>query len=695
MSFFLVNIARNKKVKAFLLLFALLLIFRLIFLSVNSLAATILSEIIMLSSLIIIGLYLVKFIGDKKRAPLSLIMNVAVLNAIIFFLLTFSSNLFALFNFDIKDFVANPEILLFSFSFIVIVVIAVICVYTLLVFREFYFLGQNRESGLYYNLMLLFFILAALSNSINQYYSFNFVKNAFLVNSIILISFNSIKISWIAFLSKKEKMQLLFISVILIVLFGLNIHSYAEGNSFLTFLLKFSPAVYQLLSIVMIYGVIYFGILFFTTLFHIPTAEAFDRKATEVSSLQNFSALISQVFDLGTLADTVTELALKAANADASWIIWIDNNGFKPTSKKFISFTDATLISEIIIAKNNNETIKTSMLLNVKKEAAASGLSEKYFNLIVSPLKTHSAMRGFLIAGKKDNMRFDEEALMAINTFSEYASVAIENSKLVEESIEKERLERELEVARDMQQKILPQSAPQIEGLEISTVFIPAFEVGGDYYDFFEIKNNKLGFTIADVSGKGISAAFIMAEIKGIFESLSKLLDSPKAIFVQANQILKKSLNRKSFVSAIYGIFDPATSKLQISRAGHTPIILLRNNEIENLQPSGLGLGLDFTNNFESSLEEMEFTLQENDVIVLYTDGVTEAKNSLMEDFGTSMLEKVIFENRNNSTDDISRNIIQEVTLFSKNNHQHDDITLVILRWKYKNICTEINNGRF
>lgn len=686
MDSFASNIARNTKVKAFFSLFVLLLFFRLLFLSVNTVYTTVLSEALVLILLIIIGFYLIKFVEGKRTNPLSLIMNVAVLNAVIFFLLAFSSNLISFFNFDIKEFVANPQIFLFLFSFIVLVSIAVICVYTFLVFRCLYYLGEKGRTGIYFNIMLLLFVLASLSNSVDQFYPIDFVKNAFLVNSIVLIVVNSIRISWIAFLSKKEKKQLLFVSVVLIILFSLNIHNFEDKNSFIIFLKGYSPAVYQFLSLMMIYGCIYFGVLFFTTLFHLPTAEAFDRKVTEVSSLQNFSALISQVFDLNELADTVTDVTLRVSNADSAWIIWLEKGDVKPVSTKNISLTDSSLISGIIISQNSLSAIKSTTVLNLSKNIKAGELSEKYFNIIVSPLKSHSRTKGFLVAARKNNFSFDEEDRMAVNTFSEYASVAIENSKLVEESIEKERLERELEVAREMQQKILPQATPQIGNIQISTVFIPAFEVGGDYYDFFEIKGDKLGFTIADVSGKGISAAFIMAEIKGIFESLSRLLNNPKEILIEANQILKKSLNRKSFVSAIYGIVDPETERLNISRAGHTPIILVRDDKIEYFKPSGIGLGLDFSKNFGTTLEELEFKLKEGDTIILYTDGITEAKNREMEDFGTSRLEKVIFENRNNKIDEISKNIISEVTMFSQNNRQHDDITLVILRWKEKKI---------
>ncbi len=285
---------------------------------------------------------------------------------------------------------------------------------------------------------------------------------------------------------------------------------------------------------------------------------------------------------------------------------------------------------------------------------------------------------------KKENFIFDEEDKNAINTFSDYASVAIENSRLLEESIEKERLEKELDVAREIQRKIIPAQNPQYDKLEISSAFIPAFEVGGDYYDFFEIGENKVAFVIADVSGKGISAAFIMAEIKGIFESLSKTIESPRQILIKANQILQRTLDRKSFVSAAYGIIDLEEEKMQLARAGHCPILLLRDETAENLRPSGLGLGLDFGDRFAETLEELELNLKEHDTIVLYTDGISESKNSKDEDFGDYQFQKILLENNNKNADEITNSVLKEITLFSSNNHQHDDITLVILKWKPK-----------
>ena len=210
---------------------------------------------------------------------------------------------------------------------------------------------------------------------------------------------------------------------------------------------------------------------------------------------------------------------------------------------------------------------------------------------------------------------------------------------------------------------------------------MPAFEVGGDYYDFFNLGDDRLGFVIADVSGKGISAAFIMAEIKGIFESIAKIIPTPKEVLVKANEILQYSLDKKNFVTAVYGTIDIKKGIINFSRAGHMPAILIRDGNVIQLRPDGIGLGLDYSQNFECNLQQTEIILKENDIFLLFTDGITESKNSELEDYGFDRFEKVLIMNDGKHVDEISNHIMKEVATFSQGNPQHDDITLVIFKW--------------
>lgn len=686
----------NFGIISFLLGASLVLLFvdRIFFSSKDSLILVLINDIIVIITFIILSLYLLKIIREKNPTPSNLVLNIGIINAFIFLTIIFSEKILNILFENISNRINQSGLLESIIYTIYASVFFIISSYLLIVFKELYFHKQNRSRRTYFLAMIIFMGLTSVSNLLFTAPHYEYVNNSFFIISIVLIVINSIRISWIAFISKKEKISLLILSIIILTLFILNLTNSGENDFHGKVLMNFSPSFYQFFNLMLLYGAIYFSVLFFTTLFHIPTAEAYDRKAKEVSSLQYFSKLITQVLDFDELAETITDIATKVSSADAAWIVIKKNGSANVIANKNIAYVDADLINQFLLESGACEKITETKICNLSKFAKKSQLSEKFGSVAVSPLKSYNEVKGYLVAARKNEFIFYEEDKIAINTFSDYASVAIENSILLEQSIEKERLEKELDVAREIQRKILPSKNPDFENLSVSSVFIPAFEVGGDYYDFFEISKEKVGFIIADVSGKGISAAFIMAEIKGIFESLSQMIESPKEILVQANNILKSTLNKKSFVSALYGLIDMNEEVLYFSRAGHCPAILIRNGEVNLFKPSGIGLGLTNSYHFKEHLEEFKIDLKQNDNLIFYTDGITEAKNKELEDFGDERFIKILLNNADQTVEKISNEVIKEVTLFSKDHSQYDDITLVILKWNKKNNYMEIKNGR-
>lgn len=681
----MVKISRNIVTTQFQLFFlaaSLLFIFKIFFGNSDSFYLRIILDILIAASIFFLLLALIKFENSRITTPLSLILNVGILLAIMFFIIMFSDfllpNLFDSINLKLE----NPGLVYNIVSFIYVLLLLAIVSFFLITLKHFFYLNQRKNVRIYFNTMLVFFILASLSINFFRDEDLSFLATTFFVVSVLLMVFNSIRISWIAFLSKKEKIYLLLLSFVITTLFIVNITNSAGDNIYSQILTAFSPSLRQFNQIIMIYGSIYFLILFFTTLFHLPTAEAYDRKAQEVTSLQYFSKLITEVLDFNDLAETVTDIAQKLSGSKATWIVW--KNGTKQNSlaAKNIGFVESDKVTNQILERIRFENLTSTRTFNLKEKISEGSTSSSLSVVSVSPIKTRGETQGILVAAKGSGQIFTQDDLNAMETFSDYASVAIENSRLLEESIEKERLEKELDVAREIQRKILPSKVPEYPNLQIASVFIPAFEVGGDYYDFFKICETKLGFVIADVSGKGISAAFIMAEVKGIFESLSKTIERPKEILIKANEILKEALDSKTFVSAAYGYFDLADKKLVFSRAGHCPLFLLRGGESKQIRPAGLGLGLSDTDYFEKTLEEYSIDLIENDTIVLYTDGVTEAKNELLEDFGDKLFLEALQSNINLTAEELSNKIIKEITIFSSGHEQYDDITLVIFKWQ-------------
>jgi phosphoserine phosphatase RsbU/P len=678
------KLRRNIKFQIFLVFTSILFFLKILFNGNSSTLIFIGAEAIVILSAFLLGLYFTELFQKRKQNPLSLVMNVGILSGLFFFIVNFSEPILdGLFD-NILEVNSQPGLIFNLIHFFYAFLFLGTSVYIFLVFKQLYFLKQKRSTTLYFSTMVVFLILASASAGLSRIPDLDFIKTTFFIITILLISINSIKISWIAFITKKEKISLLVLSVLIAVLFIVNLINNSDKEVHSHLLNSFSPAVHQFLNLILIYGIIYFSILFFTTLFHLPTAEAYDRKAREISSLQYFSSLINQVLDFNDLEETITELSLKAGNADSSWIVWYKEGNIKTSAHKNIGYLDAKLISEYILRLPGSDKTTNTTVFHLDRFTTENEESNKFTYAAVTGLKNCNDAQGFLILTIKNDKFFDEEDVSAINTFADYSSIAVENCRLLKENIEKERLEKELDVAREIQRKILPIESPVIKNLSISSVFIPAFEVGGDYYDFFHFSDDKLGFVIADVSGKGISAAFIMAEVKGIFESLSRILSTPREILIKANEILKSTLERKNFVSAAYGIIDLNNEKLVIARAGHCPVLLLRDNKTLQLRPGGLGLGLNYSEYFSETLEESEIDLHDNDTIVLYTDGITEAKNSEMDDFGNRTFEKILLENINKTAEEISNQVIKEVTLFSQSISQHDDITLVILKWKQK-----------
>lgn len=673
------DISRNRKLENIIFTAILVILYRLLFPSNSSLIIYSASELLLFALIYTAALYVNDFFSCKKYSPLSVILNIGLLTAILFFVFSISKT-------SVNSTVSGntSEVKLFFYMLTSFLLIGALT-YLFISFRYLFFLRQKKSPDRYFNAMTAFlaitFLLSILKRSDNGN---SYIYDAFFIVSLVLISINSLRVSWIAFLNKKEKLYLLFLSIIIAVLFLFNAkYGYDETISSVTSLKSYSEGLWTYLVLMMLYGSIYSFVIFFTALFHLPTAEAFDRKAEEVSSLMDLSKIITQVFDKKQLSETVVSLASKVCNSDCAWLVTSESDEIEIQSVMNIGYIEAEKITRKILLEVSDKIDETITLTRSSIRITYEN-DLKIFNfssIAIAPLIRHNQNRGYIIAAKRNNTLFDDEDKKALSAYADYASVAFENANLFADSIEKERMKKELEVARDIQYKIIPEHLPVLKNVQIAARFIPAYEVGGDYYDFFEISENRLGFVVADVSGKGISAAFVMAEVKGIFESLSKTIDTPKEILTRANEILKKSLDRKSFVTAVYGILDVNTGIVNLARAGHTPVILVRDNKPERLTPNGIGLGLDNGINFNQFISELEIQLNYNDILTLYSDGIIESKNSKLEDYGMERFEKVIIENRNLNVEEIAGRIMDGLDEFSKDYIQHDDITLVLFKW--------------
>jgi serine phosphatase RsbU (regulator of sigma subunit) len=254
--------------------------------------------------------------------------------------------------------------------------------------------------------------------------------------------------------------------------------------------------------------------------------------------------------------------------------------------------------------------------------------------------------------------------------------------QLLRESAEKQRLEEELRIARQIQMSLLPLDTVSMAGVRIAALCLPAAEVGGDYYDLLPLSDTRMGVLVADVSGKGTSAALYMAELKGLVLSLSRIYDSPAALLCEANRILAANMDNRSFITMTYAVVDMEARCIRFARAGHNPIIHLerKTGRTRVLAPAGMGLGMDPGERFDQVLEEAEAPLRRGDVFVFFTDGLSEAMNDRAELFGEGRLRDLIERSESLGTEQMKDAILTGIRAFVGEAAQHDDMTLVVLQ---------------
>ncbi|HLP16870.1 MAG TPA: SpoIIE family protein phosphatase [Bacteroidota bacterium] len=301
---------------------------------------------------------------------------------------------------------------------------------------------------------------------------------------------------------------------------------------------------------------------------------------------------------------------------------------------------------------------------------------------IVSPICSKDRLIGTLFIGeKRSETAFKDEDISFLNSAATQASISIENAFLYEELAEKERMRHELEIARKIQLASLPQEVPLVQGLDIAGGSLPAMEVGGDFFDYLESKGNSVTVIIGDVSGKGTSAALYMSKVQGILRSLFTFGLSPRDLFIRANRLLCKDLEKRSFVTVLGAEFDMASKTARIARAGHLPLYCYNAAAcaVEKIITPGIGLGLNDAEQPFSMLEEYVRPLGAGDVYIFVSDGITEAQNEQGEEYGEERLTAFMDRRHADDAATIRDLLFEDVKQFTAGASQHDDQTMVCI----------------
>jgi sigma-B regulation protein RsbU (phosphoserine phosphatase) len=329
--------------------------------------------------------------------------------------------------------------------------------------------------------------------------------------------------------------------------------------------------------------------------------------------------------------------------------------------------------------RTNNKPL---LINNLKKDDRFYGLIDKseIESILAVPLSIKGRMIGLIsLFNKKNKSFFAEEDQRLLSIIASQSAQVIENARLAEEEKKLKEMEEELNLAYRIQTNLLPKESPVLEMYDIAGMSIPAKVVGGDYYDFIRIDENRLAFCIGDISGKGMAAALLMSNLQAMVHSQVAEFDSPAAALERFNHLILQSTPPEKFVTFFIGIIDLANNELRFSNAGHHyPIQITSDGKITQLKINGIVLGI---------LEHQSFTertikLDQGDLIVLYTDGVTEAANKNGEEFGIKRLTGAIVNSKNKSSEEIISGTLDSIKSFIGSAPQADDITLVIIKRK-------------
>jgi serine phosphatase RsbU (regulator of sigma subunit) len=249
--------------------------------------------------------------------------------------------------------------------------------------------------------------------------------------------------------------------------------------------------------------------------------------------------------------------------------------------------------------------------------------------------------------------------------------------------LQSERYKEELKIAKMVQKSLLPQVLEQDSHYEIAAFSESADEVGGDYYDTLRISAHETSLIIADVSGKGTTAAFHMSQMKGIFHSLAQSCIEPDEFMIRANRALIFCLERGSFISASFFLIDTAEKKVRYARAGHCPVLYYNatTGKAEYIKDKGVALGMVRNNSYCNFIEANKFEYQPGDIMVLYTDGITEAKSAKGDEFGYDQLAKVLLEVKDLSARQIQEHMISKLYEFTGTENINDDYTTMIIKF--------------
>ena len=507
----------------------------------------------------------------------------------------------------------------------------------------------------------------------------------FYILFIIVSIYLATNVRWIAYLNFNQKLRSLGLFALILVVC---ITCVAVLNRFPTELnIPFSSVVRtDFIYFIMIFTFTYSGFSVLVLFFNLPTSSIFEINSLEIASVSKINQAIQSNLDFTDITNSLLDASIMASNAKGGWLEMLNSETGEPEIKicKRIPLKEVQDLKQGYDLTNKVlKDRKHFLIKNTRKHKAFRYSNSRMRSLLSVPIMSNNHQYGAVYVVSDLVNSFEDVTVRSVHTFAEQAGMALENAQLVQESIEMERYQEQLKIAKQVQEELLPKSLPGSSEVTFVAVSENAQEVGGDYFDVVQSEDHIFKVAIGDVSGKGTTAAFYMAEIKGIFHALSLMDLDPEGFICSANIALSRCMQKGFFMTLTYLEIDTQKQEVSLVRAGHCPSFFInkKEKEVSMLKEGTLGLGIVRDKSYRKFLGKPEhIKYEKGDTLVLYTDGIVEARNGKGEEFGYKRLGDMIRKCSAKSPKELAANIVDAAKNFTIADLQ-DDYTVMVIRF--------------
>jgi serine phosphatase RsbU (regulator of sigma subunit) len=410
------------------------------------------------------------------------------------------------------------------------------------------------------------------------------------------------------------------------------------------------------------------------------------QRVSELETVYHVAIALADARDLTVVLKRCTQLVCDLMDVKASSIRLIDAGRDELVIKAVHNLSEQYLAKGPVPLTNN--PIESTALsargyeyvANLASDPRVRYPEESRREGIVSMLSVGMKYKGknvgVLRVYTEKEQAFTQLQIDLLKAVAAQAAAAIENARLVAETRQAEALERQVQLAAEVQQRMVPQTPPKIAGVDLASVYVPCQTLGGDFFDFIPLPYDNVGLVMSDVSGKGIPASLIMASVRAALRAEVDNVYYIYEVIRRLNVMLCRDTEPSEFVTLFYGVLDVPNRRLTYCNAGHPPGLLLRDGKVKDLAGGNLVLGTDPTEPYE----QFTIELKSGDTLLLYTDGLVEANNEKNEIFGRSRVTEALARGPQRGADAIAQHVLEEMRKFCGNQKQRDDITMTVAR---------------